>query len=488
MTPPDDLQPPPINENTSRTVVTQDEPPALEGVEIPINLADALPEADEPEGVPHRPRSLAETGLDEDLLLDLALKHLHQRGALEVIELAERLALDHRIVSELLDRLRQQELIATRGGSAMFGGVRIRWAITERGRKRIDEILPRDSYLGPAPVSFAQYLDLLDRQSLRDTRVTPERVERAFGRLVLDQALVERIGPAIASARSIFLYGPPGNGKTSLADCITEAIGGTVYVPHAVVIESEIIRIFDELYHARQTSAVEHDPRWVLTGRPVVVVGGELTLERLDLTSTPHTTAYEAPFQVKANGGVLFIDDFGRQRVNPRDLLNRWIVPLENGYDFLTFRSGQKIKVPFDTLLVFSTNLDPRELADEAFLRRIRYKIEVGDPSEASYRIIFRRECDRRGLTCEEAVLDHLLARHYRSRGRPLRACHPRDLLEQLVDEQRYTGELPKLTNEVIDRLCAVYFVDGPPKPGTPGWTPPRPPPPLAPATPPAKR
>jgi len=295
---------------------------------------------------------------------------------------------------------------------------------------------------------------------VRQVHVPPERVHQAFDRLVLDPGIPYRIGPAIHSGRSLFLYGPPGNGKTSLAECLVETIGGQVFIPRAVLVESEIVRVFDDLYHQAQQTDERYDERWVLSRRPRVMVGGELSLEMLDLTVTGQATWYEAPFQVKANSGVLFIDDFGRQRCDPQELLNRWIVPLESGYDFLTFRNGQKVRIPFDTLVVFATNLDPKALVDEAFLRRIRYKIEVRDPSVPQYKKIWEQVCERHGIPYEESLVDYLLRKHYSAAHRPLRACHPRDLLEQVVDIARYRGHQPTLNRELLDHLCQLYFVE----------------------------
>jgi hypothetical protein len=410
--------------------------------------------------VPPPPRSLERTGLSPGFLGDLALKHVYFGGDLEGIEVADRMALAFPLVEELLHQLKRQELIVAQGGSGVLRGVRMRHQVTERGRKRVEEILRRDNYCGPAPVPYDQYVGQIHLQTIRQVQVSPQRVTQAFDRLVLDPAVPRRIGPAIHSGRSIFLYGPPGNGKTSLAECLVETIGGQVFIPRAVRVDSEIVRVFDELYHEPVHGEVRYDPRWVLSRRPRVMVGGELSLETLDLTTTGQATYYEAPFQMKANSGVLFIDDFGRQRCDPQELLNRWIVPLESGFDFLTFRSGQKVRVPFDNLLVFATNLDPKELVDEAFLRRIRYKIEIGDPSPAQYKQIWERTCERHGLPYDGSLVDHLIQQHYVRPGRPLRSCHPRDLLEQVVDIGRYRGQRPALTRALLDELCDLYFVE----------------------------
>lgn len=405
------------------------------------------------------PRTVEETGLEVGFLLDLALRHLYLGGELEAITFADRMVLDFRVIEELLGRLKKLELVATAGGTGVLRGAGLRYRLTERGRSRTEETMKQDNYCGAAPVPFDQYVSQLGRQKIRQTRVTPEQLQSAFSDLVLDSGLLDRIGPAINSGQSLFVYGPPGNGKTSLAECILDAIGGHAFIPRAVIFESQIMVVYDELYHTAETLDEQYDQRWVVSRRPVVVVGGELTLENLDLTRSERATWYQAPFQVKANSGVLFIDDFGRQRCDPQELLNRWIVPLESGHDYMTFRSGQKIRVPFDNLVVFATNLEPKSLVDEAFLRRIRYKIEIGDPSTYAYKHIWSKVCDQHNIPYVEGLVDYVLEKHYRKAERPLRCCHPRDLLEQYVDTGRYLGGRPPLTPELMDRLCEQYFV-----------------------------
>jgi hypothetical protein len=409
---------------------------------------------------PAIPKTIEDTGLDEGFLGDLMLKHVYFGGTLPAYDLAQRAALDFHIVNKLLENLKKQHLVSTTGGSGALGGVWFRWSITRQGREKVDEILARDNYRGPAPVPFAQYRAQLAVQRIGDQAITPLKVEYAFNRLVLDPKVVERIGPAIASGRPIFLYGPSGNGKTSMAECITDAMQGDVFVPRALLAESEVVVVYDEVHHQPITSeSDDHDKRWVRCRRPAVIVGGELSLDMLDLSSVAQSTFYKAPFQVKANSGVLFIDDFGRQRCDPRELLNRWIVPLENRFDLLTFASGQKARVPFDCLVVFSTNLEPGELADDAFLRRIRYKIHLGHPTTKMYKEIWRRQSNELGIKYDEGAVDYLLQKHYFAAKRPLRACEPRDLLEQMGDIQRFSGDMKNLSPMAIDRLADLYFV-----------------------------
>ncbi len=410
---------------------------------------------------PPEPKTVEDTGLDEAFLCDLVLKHVYFGGTLPGIDLAQRVALDFSIVSTQLESLKRQHLVATTGGSGAFGGVWFRWSVTRQGREKVDEILARDNYRGPAPVPIEQYAEQLAHQKINQNEVTPAKVEYAFSRLVLDDSVVSRIGPAIKSGRPIILYGPSGNGKTSMAECITEAMRSSVFVPRALLVESEVVIVYDGVHHEPiQDDSVKHDRRWVHCKRPTVVVGGELSLDMLDLSSVSQATFYKAPFQVKANSGVLFIDDFGRQRCDPRELLNRWIVPLESRMDYLTFASGQMVEVPFDSLVVFSTNLNPRDLVDEAFLRRIRYKIAIGNPTEAMYKEIFKRQCAERAIGYDEQVVDYLIHRHYRGKKRPLKACEPRDLLEQMIDVHSFSGDMPELTCVAVDRLAEMYFVE----------------------------
>jgi predicted ATPase with chaperone activity len=281
---------------------------------------------------------------------------------------------------------------------------------------------------------------------------------------VLEEAIIDRVGPAINSGSSLFLFGAPGNGKTSIAESIGRIIlRGAIYIPRSIIIAGQIVQLYDIVSHSAIPDAENGrvvDPRWIKIRRPNIVVGGELTLETLDLVYNASSGFYEAPFQLKANGGMLLIDDFGRQLVRPTDLLNRWIVPLEKGIDYLTLHTGRKVEIPFDVLLVFSTNLEPQQLVDEAFLRRIRHKIEIRDPSYDQYREIFRRICQSRNVPYDDKALAYLLQEHYIKPNIPLRACHPRDLIDQLVGIARYRGIAPRLTPDMIDHAWDAYFVD----------------------------
>jgi hypothetical protein len=299
-----------------------------------------------------------------------------------------------------------------------------------------------------------------------------ERLRRGFSHLVVDDGLLEQLGPAANAGKAIFLYGPPGNGKTVLAEGLGASLGSEMYVPYALDVDGHTITLFDPICHevipedegAADSVLVRpqatRDPRWVRVRRPVVMVGGELTLDMLDLTFNPLSKFYEAPIQLKANGGVFLVDDFGRQRMRPEDLLNRWIVPLESRFDYLTLHTGKKLQVPFDVLTVFATNLDPASLADEAFLRRIPYKIAVGDPDIQQFTRIFELNCQRRSLRFHPVQVAYLYRRHYVPRGRALRSCHPRDLLDQVTALCRYRGIEPTINRQLIDAACASYFVE----------------------------
>jgi len=419
------------------------------------------------------PRSIEDTELTMSYLADLTLKLVYYKSDMSSLEIASALCLPFvGVMQQVLEFLKREEYVEI-SGSKGFGERGYQWVITGKGSERAVQALERDQYVGPAPVPLSRYNEMVLKQTMGNLKVRADDVQKALAHLVLPAELINRIGPAVNSGRSLFLYGPPGNGKTVIAKSIIRMLKGTVYVPYAVIVDGQIIRVFDEMNHRRIEEPAANaqpktgtgglgrvDPRWVRIRRPEIIVGGELAMQSLDLIYDPISKTYEAPFQMKANNGLFVIDDFGRQAMRPQDLLNRWIVPLELRVDFLTLQTGKKIEVPFDELIVFSTNLDPRNLVDDAFLRRIRHKIKIDFPDEKTYYQILARECAARNIELTPEAFVYLMQRHYLSRNRPLRACEPRDLLEQITDIATYLGIRPALSKKLIDAACETYFAE----------------------------
>ncbi len=426
--------------------------------------------------IPRPVKSIEATGLPALWLQDLALKILYFQGYMSGFKVAEEIALPFQgVVDQIMEALKREKLVEIR--SAQNRGVgegSYQYAITGSGNNRAHEALQRSQYAGPAPVPFGGYTEAILRQSFGRKIVSDFSLRENLAHLVLSDAIFERIGPAVNSGTSIFLYGPPGNGKTSIAHALGNmTLSETMYIPYAIYIDGQVVKLYDavnpklvpndETTHlgtGSLRSSIHRDPRWVRIRRPFIVVGGELNMEGLDLVFDDTNLFYEAPFQVKANGGILLIDDFGRQQIRPRDLLNRWIVPLENRIDYLTLHTGKKVEVPFDVTVVFSTNLPPRDLVDEAFLRRLRHKIRVSDPSYEDFREIFKRVTSQKGITYNDSGLAYLLQDWYIKRDRKLRANHPRDLCDQIIDISRYLSIEPTMSEDLIDRAGQSYFVD----------------------------
>jgi predicted ATPase with chaperone activity len=412
-------------------------------------------------------RSVEETGLSTSFLADLVLKMLYYQGQDTTgFEISERVRLPFSGVLEpVMDFLKSEQFCEVTG-SGGFGESSYKYSISGKGTAKARELLERNMYVGPAPVTLDRYKEVLGLQALKQVTVRQHDMRQALAHLVINEKTFNQIGPAANSGRSLFLFGPPGNGKTSIAKAIGSVVmRGAIYIPYAVFVEGQIIKVFDQVNHVpvegpNTASSRSVDRRWIPIQRPMVVVGGELTLETLDLIYNPVSKTYEAPYQVKANGGMLLIDDFGRQLVHPRDLLNRWIVPLENKIDFLTLQTGSKIEMPFDVLIAFSTNLEPRDLVDEAFLRRIRHKIYVGNPSLGEYRELFRRYCKNRNVPYDENGLLYVLKEYYQKRHIEPRACHPRDILDELIDIARYLNVPPRMEPEMLEQACESYFVE----------------------------
>jgi hypothetical protein len=406
---------------------------------------------------PPTPEELSETGVHEAFLCDLALKHVAMLPEPTTITVADRLHLPRALTEELLYHLYREKLIEMRLQSAVGA---TRYAMLDHGWERVSRLQAQSGYLGPAPVSLDDYAHMMRLQAVPSRSATMETVRNAFKDLVLPDSLLQTLGCVINSRSSLFLTGLAGTGKTAVSERMNAALTGSIWIPHAIEVDGQVIRVYDAHSHRavkQQDSLIEHDRRWIEVERPLIIVGGELTLDNTDLTWSESAKFYEAPFQVKSNGGTLVIDDFGRQRVSPTDLLNRWILPLERRVDFLTLHSGKKIEVPFEQLVVFSTNLDERDLVDDAFLRRMGYRARVEPPTPSAFVEIFRRTATNRGIAINQDCMDHVL-RKYVAEKRIMKGCEPRDLLNKVNDICLFEGRVPQLTTELIDLAWGNYF------------------------------
>ncbi len=435
--------------------------------------ADQLQESDPP--FRPQPTNIEETGLGFGQLLDLCIKTMYYAGRPSAREVSESMALPFNVVDVLLSFLKREKLIEVVGSSGI-GEQQYQYALTEKGNERAVEALERNQYLGAAPVPYSEYLDLIKEQSVRKMRVDPAIVDAALGDLVLTPITRNLVGPAVNSGRSMLLYGDPGNGKSSIAKGIGRMLKGNILVPYAVDINGQIVRVYDPRVHQEVPEAAgelerrngfapvrpehRHDTRYVICKRPLIMTGGELTLADLELKYSPQAKFYIAPVQMKANCGILVIDDFGRQMVSPKELLNRWIVPMEARVDYLSLLSGETLELPFELLLVFSTNIPPGQLGDEAFFRRIRHKIEVGDPDEESFLRIMQMVCDANGVPYDERAGHYIIERYYRPKSRHLRGVHPRDIIDLLMDIASFRSIEPACTKELLDLACESYFID----------------------------
>ena len=416
---------------------------------------------------PELPVTLEASGLTNGTVSSLIVKTLHS-GEASGMDLADRIRLPYAILEPLLEHLRVEMLVQVKSAGGM-GTAGYRYTLTDAGRDRANRYFEACGYVGPAPVPLAQYASYMSAVRAQTRDVYRERVAAAFSHLIVEPEMLDQLGPAIASGKAMFLYGPPGNGKSVMGEGIGRVLGGDIYVPHALDVDGQIITMFDPVAHEARTdpdassifrSDTDIDGRWVRVSRPVITVGGELTLEMLDLRYRELAAFYESPVHLKANGGVLVVDDFGRQRVPARDLLNRWIVPLESRIDYLNLVSGKKFQVPFDVMVVFATNLEPRSLADEAFLRRIPYKILAKNPSLEQFARIFEMNCRRHKLNFDPAFVQYLHDKYYVGRKLEMRACHPRDLTDQVVNLCRYHRRPVELSPSVIDEVCHTYFLE----------------------------
>jgi len=424
--------------------------------------------------LPRAPQSVEDTGLAQTFLIELVAKAMFQRGLTRLVELSQVLALPGSVVEVVCHFMRREALLEiTRRGQ---NEADLHYELTAGGRARAGDWLARNQYVGPAPVPLEAYVERVLAQSSSGLHVTVQQTRAAFADLVVPHELQDQLGVAVNSGRAMLLYGPPGSGKTYLAERLQRLLTGSIAVPYAIAVRGEVIRVFDEHWHKPVAAADEPqvgidsrsraDARWILCHRPCVMTGGELTLEMLDLSFDARAGYYEAPPHFKANNGLFIVDDLGRQVVSPRALMNRWIVPMERGEDFLMLRSGGKFRIPFNMVLVFCGNLSPRDLADAAFLRRMGQKVEVGVMSLADYRAVFDAVCAAHGMASEEDGFDQLLHLHARA-GRPLLACYPRDLITLATSRATYLGVAPRAGGEGLDWAWHVYFGSQPVTPST---------------------
>lgn len=429
-----------------------------------------------------QPSSVEETGISFGQMLDLAVKTIYYGGRPSARDISKAMALPFNVVDQLLGFLKREQFIEV-VGSGGLGEQEYQYALSEKGNERAMEALERNAYVGATPVPFEDYVSVTMEQSVRQIRVDVDVVDRALHDLVLNPMTRDLVGPAVNSGRSMLLYGDPGNGKSSIAKGIGRMLKGNVLIPHAIDVGGQTIRVFDPRVHYPANNASEEeeaeeerraaaggyapqrperrrDSRWVVAKRPLIITGGELTLADLELKFSPASKFYIAPVQMKANSGILVIDDFGRQLVAPKELLNRWIVPMEARVDHLSLLSGETIEIPFELLLVFSTNIPPQQLGDEAFFRRIRHKIEVGDPDEEAFLKIMHLVCDANNVPYEEAAGHYIIERYYRPKHRHLRGVHPRDIIDLLLDISSFQNREAECSRELIDLACASYFID----------------------------
>ena len=415
------------------------------------------------EFVPIEPTNLREAGLTDSEVESLVLKYLLARGDASGREVAEQIRLPFVLLEPLLRQLKFDQLLVYRGAAPMNDYL---YQLTDLGRERARRFMDHCTYFGSAPVALTDYIVSVKRQSLENQHPTEADLRRAFDDILINDRMLRRLGPAINSGRGLFLFGRAGNGKTTIAERVTKAFGQFIWIPRSIGVDGEILRLFDPVNHEEcplppNTGLLDQskvDRRWVRIRRPTIVVGGELTMDNLEVTLNRSTGISECPLQLKSNCGTLVVDDFGRQKMPIDTLLNRWIVPLEKRFDYLNLSNGKKIQVPFDQLIIFSTNLEPRDLVDEAFLRRIPYKIEVIDPTEQEYKDLLKMMCGRLGFTYDEGPIEYLIETHYKKTGRPFRCCQPRDLLQQVRNYCLFRKIEPKLTEDFLDLACENYF------------------------------
>jgi predicted ATPase with chaperone activity len=419
-----------------------------------------------------QPQTVEETGLDFSMILDLVTKAIYFSGRPAARQIASQLALPFPVIDEVVSFMKREQL-AEVVGSAGMGEQLYQYSLSQKGMEKAEEALNRNHYIGPAPVPFETYLAVLKHQSIREMRVTPQVVDTALSHIVLDEAICEALGPAVNSGRSMLLYGGSGNGKSTITAAIGRMLPGEVLIPYAIDLNGIIVKVFDPRVHQEipldqqdrrgemSATGVERrrDRRWVVARRPMITAGGELTLKELELRYSPQSNFYIAPLQWKANSGIMIVDDFGRQAISTAELLNRWIVPMEERIDHLSLHTGDMVEVPFDVLLIFSTNLHPSQLGDEAFFRRIRHKINIPDPTREQFLEILSRVCQQREIQVDPEAARHLVEHYYDRADRGFKGSHPRDIVDIMSDICIYHGEQPVFTLKYLDQAAHSYFV-----------------------------
>jgi predicted ATPase with chaperone activity len=429
---------------------------------IGLNSADRL--------LPQAPRTVEEAGLPFLFLIELVAKVLFLRGQVRLVELAAHLKLNISVLNPLIVFMRTEKLceVSRRGGSGTDAD--LTYNLTDLGRARATEFLNRNAYAGPAPVPLAAYCAQVEAQSVAQMRIMREHIESEFDGIVVSPIVLEQLGAAMNSGRAIFVHGPAGSGKTYLAERLAGLLKGDIFVPYAILVDGEVVQVYDPIVHRAPDRAIDEtldafdkralfDSRWMRSKRPAVLTGGELTLDMLDLRFDPGTRFYQAPPHLKANNGIFIIDDLGRQRCSVIELMNRWIVPMDRHFDYLSLHTGHKFLVPFDVIVVFSSNFPPEQLADGSFLRRLGYKIHVGSLDEPQYECVFRQVCEQFAVPYSCDAFQYLLHQHHYKEGRPLLACYPRDILAQVRDLAQYEGRAPSLDERVLDWAWNNYFV-----------------------------
>ena len=427
------------------------------------------PESGVAAAVPPVPESLADTGIPPSIVEHLILKYLYFRGELVGRDIASLLGLSFSVIDETLETFKRQHFVAVKKSLGM-GNMSGVFFLTESGRNLGREFLENNQYAGPAPVPLYQYTEVVRRQRLKENWLSPDLLRVAFQHLVVEADILSQIGPAVNSNKSFLIYGQPGNGKTALAESLFRVESEPIYMPYAIECQGNIIQLYDPIYHNKvedETSLLTalsdekpHDGRWFKCKRPFIITGGELTLDMLDLSFNKHSKVYDAPFQLKANNGIYLIDDFGRQRASPAEILNRWIVPMEKHVDYLNFQAGGKMTVPFEAFLIFSTNLRPDQLGDEAFLRRIQYKMFLRSPRAPEFIQIFERYCLDKQIMCPPGLAASFVQKHYVKGDKKFRRCHPRDVISHAVDILHFERKPMALTEDVLDRAFNSCFVE----------------------------